>query len=108
MVIYFCSELCTPNHEPRFLLADLSGSPRLVVSVAEDPGTLQEVSRLCDELPPGVGSLVGARTEPASPGRAKGRILVLRFQVFEPQEILRVLEGAGIQVLSLTGVGGSL
>ncbi len=90
------------------LLDDLSGSPRLEVSVAEIPGRLQEVSRLCAELPSEVGSFVGAWTEPASPGAATSRILMLRFQASAPQEILRVLEGAGIEVLSLTEVGGRL
>ncbi len=83
------------------LLDDLSGSPHLEVAVADTPGRLQEVSRLFADFPVDVGSFVGAWTESASPRRADDRTLVLRFQAFEPEEILRALGGAGIKVLSV-------
>ena len=83
------------------LLDDLSGSPHLEVAVADTPGRLQEVSRLFADFPVDVGSFVGAWTESASSRRAADRTLVLRFQAFEPEEILRALEGAGIKVLSV-------
>lgn len=83
------------------LLDDLSGAPRLEVAVADSPGRLQEVSRLFADFPVDTGSFVGAWTEPASPRRATSRNLILRFQASEPHEILRVLEGAGIKVLSV-------
>ncbi len=83
------------------LLDDLSGSPHLEVAVADTPGRLQVVSRLFADFPVDVGSFVGAWTESASPRRAADRTLVLRFQAFEPEEILRALEGAGIKVLSV-------
>lgn len=83
------------------LLDNLSGSPRLEVVVADSPGRLQEISRLFADLRVEVGSFVGAWTEPARPGGATDRILILRFQAFEPQEILRVLGGAGVPVLSV-------
>jgi acetoin utilization protein AcuB len=82
------------------LLDDLSGSPRLEVAVADSPGRLQEVSRLFADLPLEVGTFVGAWTEPTSLRGAPDRALMLRFQAFEPDEVLRVLEGAGIEVLS--------
>lgn len=82
------------------LLDDLSGSPRLEVAVADSPGRLQEVSRLFADLPLEVGTFVGAWTEPTSLRGATDRVLMLRFQAFEPDEVLRVLEGAGIEVLS--------
>jgi len=77
-------------------LDDLSGSPRLEVAVRDVPGRLGEISRLFTEVPPEVGSFMGAWTDPA---HAADGILVLRFQAFEPQEILRILERAGIEVL---------
>ena len=77
-------------------LDDLSGSPRLEVAVRDVPGRLEEISRLFTEVPPEVGSFMGAWTDPA---HAADGILVLRFQAFEPQEILRILERAGIEVL---------
>jgi len=77
-------------------LDDLSGSPRLKVAVRDVPGRLEEISRLFTEVPPEVGSFMGAWTDPA---HAADGILVLRFQAFEPQEILRILERAGIEVL---------
>lgn len=83
------------------ILDDLSGSPRLEVAVTDTPGTLQEVSRLFADFPLDVGSFVGAWSQPASRRRATGRALVLRFQTLGPHEILRVLEGAGIKVLSV-------
>ncbi len=83
------------------LLDDLSGSPHLEVAVADTPGRLQEVSHLFADFPVDVCSFVGAWTESASPRRAADRTLVLRFQAFEPEEILRALEGAGIKVLSV-------
>ena len=83
------------------LLDDLSGLPRLEVAVADSPGRLQEVSRLFADFPVDIGSFVGAWTESASPRRATSRNLILRFQASEPHDILRVLEGAGIQVLSV-------
>ncbi len=83
------------------LLDDLSGAPRLEVAVADTSGRLQEVSRLFADFPEDVGSFVGAWPESASPRRAADRTLVLRFQAFEPEEILRVLESAGIKVLSV-------
>ncbi len=82
------------------LLDDLSGSPRLDVAVDDSPGRLQEVSRLFADLPLEVGTFVGAWTEPTSLRGATDRVLMLRFQAFEPDEVLRVLEGAGIEVLS--------
>ncbi len=82
------------------LLDDLSGSPRLEVEVADSPGRLQEVSRLFADLPLEVGTFVGAWTEPTSLRGATDRVLMLRFQAFEPDEVLRVLERAGIEVLS--------
>jgi acetoin utilization protein AcuB len=83
------------------LLDDLSGWPRFEVAVADTPGRLQQISRLFADLPSDVGIFVGAWTAPASPEEASGRILMLRFQAFKPQQILRVLDGADIQVLSL-------
>ena len=83
------------------LLDDLSGSPRLEVAVADSPGRLQQVSRLFADLPLEAGSFVGAWTEPTSLRGATDRVVMLRFQAFEPDEILRVLEGAGIEVLSV-------
>lgn len=83
------------------LLDDLSGSPRLEVAVADVPGRLQKVSRLFAGFPPDTGSLVGAWTEPASLSGVTSRIIVLRFQAFEADEILRVLEEAGVKVLSV-------
>ena len=77
-------------------LDDLSGTPRLEVAVRDVPGRLGEISRLFTEVPPEVGSFMGAWTDPA---HAADGILVLRFQAFEPQEILRILERAGIEVL---------
>jgi acetoin utilization protein AcuB len=77
-------------------LDDLSGSPRLEVAVRDVPGRLGEISRLFTEVPSEVGSFMGAWTDPA---HAADGILVLRFQAFEPQEILRILERAGIEVL---------
>jgi len=77
-------------------LDDLSGTPRLEVAVRDIPGRLGEISRLFTEVPPEVGSFMGAWTDPA---HAADGILVLRFQAFEPQEILRILERAGIEVL---------
>jgi len=77
-------------------LDDLSGSPRLEVAVRDVPGRLGEISRLFTQVPPEVGSFMGAWTDPA---HAADGILVLRFQAFEPQEILRILERAGIEVL---------
>jgi acetoin utilization protein AcuB len=82
------------------LLDDLSGSPRLEVAVDDSPGRLQEVSRLFADLPLEVGTFVGAWTEPTSLRGATDRVLMLRFQAFEPDEVLRVLERAGIEVLS--------
>ena len=82
------------------LLDDLSGSPRLDVAVDDSPGRLQEVSRIFADLPLEVGTFVGAWTEPTSLRGATDRVLMLRFQAFEPDEVLRVLEGAGIEVLS--------
>lgn len=82
------------------LLDDLSGSPRLEVAVDDSPGRLQEVSRLFADLPLEVGTFVGAWTEPTSLRGAIDRVLMLRFQAFEPDEVLRILEGAGIEVLS--------
>lgn len=82
------------------LLDSLSGSPHLEVAVEDKPGRLQEVSRLFADLPADVGSFVGAWTGPAVPGEPAERVLVLRFQAFEPQEILQVLEGSGIPVIS--------
>jgi acetoin utilization protein AcuB len=82
------------------LLDDLSGSPRLDVAVDDSPGRLQEVSRIFADLPLEVGTFVGAWTEPNSLRGATDRVLMLRFQAFEPDEVLRVLEGAGIEVLS--------
>lgn len=83
------------------LLEDLSGSPRLEVAVDDSPGRLQEVSRLFADLPLEAGSFVGAWTEPTSLRGATDRVLKLRFQAFEPDEVLRILEGAGIEVLSV-------
>ena len=83
------------------LLDDLSGSPRLEVAVADIPGRLQEVSHLFAGLPPGTGSFVGAWTEPSSLPGVTDRIIVLRFQAFEADQILRMLEEAGITVLSV-------
>ncbi|MFQ5847500.1 MAG: CBS domain-containing protein [Candidatus Methylomirabilales bacterium] len=88
------------------LLDDLSGSPRLEVGVPDTPGRLQEVSRLFADVPSSVGNFVGAWTGPVSPEGPTTRILVLRFQAFEPQEVLRMLEGAGIRVLYQTEEGG--
>ncbi|MFQ5802553.1 MAG: CBS domain-containing protein [Candidatus Methylomirabilales bacterium] len=82
------------------LLDDLSGSPHLEVAVADTPGRLQEVSRLFAGLPLKAGSFVGAWTEPTRLRGATDRVLMLRFQALEPHEILRILEGAGITVLS--------
>ncbi len=82
------------------LLDDLSGSPRFEVAVADVPGRLQEISRLFADSPPEVGTFIGASTEDARLGDATDRILVLRFQAFQPQEILRVLEGAGVPIVS--------
>ncbi len=82
------------------LLDDLSGLPRLEVAVADSPGRLQEVSRLFADLPLEVGTFVGAWTEPTSLRGATDRVLTLRFQAFEPDEVLRILERAGIEVLS--------
>lgn len=83
------------------LLADLSGLPHFEVAVTAPPGTLREVSRRFADFPADVGIFVGAWSEPASPGEDTDRILVLRFQAVEPREILRVLEEAGIRVLSV-------
>ena len=83
------------------LLDDLSGSPRLEVAVADDPGRLQEISRLFADLRLDAGTFVGAWTEPTSVRGAADRILILRFQAFEPDAILRILEEAGIKVLSV-------
>jgi acetoin utilization protein AcuB len=83
------------------LLDDLSGSPRLEVAVDDSPGRLQEVSRLFADLPLEVGTFVGAWTEPTSLRGATDRVLMLRFQAFEPDEVLRILERAGIEVLSV-------
>lgn len=83
------------------LLDDLSGSPRLEIAVTDDPGRLQEVSRLFADLPLDAGTFVGAWTEPTSLRGASDRILILRFQAFEPDRILRILEEAGIKVLSV-------
>ncbi|MFQ5553451.1 MAG: hypothetical protein ACE5EW_07005 [Thermoplasmata archaeon] len=47
-----------------------------------------------------------AWTEPANTGQVIDRTLVLRFQAFDPQEILRLLEGAGIRVLSVRHTNG--
>lgn len=88
------------------LLGELSGAPHFEVVVADTPGRLQEISRLFADFPSDVGSFVGAWTEPASPGEATDRIVVLRFQAFKPEEILRVLEGAGIRVLSMRHPAG--
>lgn len=96
------------------LLDDLSGFPHLEVAVTETPRTLREVSRRFADFPADVGTFVGAWSEPASPGEDTDRILVLRFQAVEPREILRVLEEAGIRVLSVrhpasdTAHGGSV
>lgn len=95
-------------------LDEMSGAPRLEVAVADVPGRLQEVSRLLADLPPHFGIFVVAWTEPAGLTGSADRLLILRFhQAFEPQEILRVLEAAGIPVLSVkhlaadcTGPGG--
>ena len=83
------------------LLDDLSTSPHLEVTVSGIPGRLQEVSRLFADFPSRAGSFLMAWTEPTKPAEATDRTLVLRFQAFDPQEILRVLEGAGIRVLSV-------
>ena len=85
------------------LLGDLSGFPRLEVTVADAPGTLRDVSCLFADVPQEVGSFVVGWTEPASPGKATDRILVLRFQAGDPEEILRILKGAWIRVLSVKG-----
>jgi acetoin utilization protein AcuB len=86
------------------VLDKISGSPHLEVTIADAPGRLCEVSRLCADLPPHVGVFVLARIEPAGPERSGDRALVLGFhQAFEPGEILRVLEGAGVRVLSVKG-----
>jgi CBS domain-containing protein len=85
------------------LLGDLSGLPRLEVTVADAPGTLRDVSRLFADVPQEVGSFVVGWTEPASPGKATDRVLVLRFQAGDPEEILRILKGAWIRVLSVKG-----
>ncbi|MGH7422073.1 MAG: CBS and ACT domain-containing protein, partial [Candidatus Methylomirabilales bacterium] len=85
------------------LLGDLSGLPRLEVTVADAPGTLRDVSRLFADVPQEVGSFVVGWTEPASPGKATDRVLVLRFQTGNPEEILRILKGAGVRVLSVKG-----
>lgn len=83
------------------ILDEMSDSPRLDVAVADAPGRLQEVSRLFADLPPHIGIFVAAWTEPPGPGGLADRILVLRFhRVYEPKEILRMLEGEGIQVLA--------
>lgn len=83
------------------VLDKIAGSPQLEVTVADAPGRVCEVSRLCADLPPHVGVFVLARTEPMGPDESGGRALVLGFhQALEPLEILRVLEGAGIRVLS--------
>jgi len=83
------------------VLDKIAGSPQFEVTVADAPGRVCEVSRLCADLPPHVGVFVLARTEPMGPGGSGGRALVLGFhQALEPREILRVLEGAGIRVLS--------
>ena len=85
------------------LLGDLSGFPRLEVSVADAPGTLRDVSRLFADVPQEVGSFVVGWTEPASPGKPTDRVLVLRFQAGDPEEILRILKGAWVRVLSVKG-----
>lgn len=85
------------------LLGDLSGLPRLEVTVADAPGTLRDVSRLFADVPQEVGSFVVGWTEPASPGKPTDRVLVLRFQAGDPEEILRILKGAWIRVLSVKG-----
>lgn len=83
-------------------LEEVSGSPQLEVTVADAPGRLGQVSRFFADLPPHVGTFVVARTEPAEPGGPADRALVLQFhQAFNPEEILRVLGGAGILVLSV-------
>jgi acetoin utilization protein AcuB len=88
------------------LLADLSGLPRLEVAVRDRPGRLGEISRLFADFPAAMGIFLGAWTETVSGGKASDRVLVLRFQAFRPQEILRVLEGAGIPVLRVTEAEG--
>ncbi len=85
------------------LLDDLSGLPRLEVTVPDAPGTLRDVSRLFADVPQEVGSFVVGWTEPASPAKATDRILVLRFHAGNPEEILRMLKGVGVRVLSVKG-----
>jgi acetoin utilization protein AcuB len=85
------------------LLGDLSGAPRLEVTVPDAPGTLRDVSRHFAEVPEEVGSFVMGWTEPASAGRATDQVLVLRFQAGDPEEILRILKGIGVRVLSVKG-----
>lgn len=80
------------------LLDDLSGSAHVELAVTDAPGTLQEVSRRFADFPSDVGTFVGAWS---GSGEGTDRTLVLRFQTIEPQEILRVLKEAGIQVLSV-------
>jgi acetoin utilization protein AcuB len=83
------------------VLDKIAGSPQLEVTVADAPGRVCEVSRLCADLPPHVGVFVLARTEPMGPDGSGDRALVLGFhQALEPREIIRVLEAAGIRVLS--------
>lgn len=88
------------------LLDELSGSPHVEVRVTDVPGRLQEVSRLSAGLPFKVGSFLMAWTELSKPEEGTDRTLVLRFQAFDPQEILRRLEGAGIRVLSVRHTNG--
>lgn len=80
------------------LLDDLSGSTHVELAVIDAPGTLQEVSRRFADFPSDVGTFVGAWS---GSGEGTDRTLVLRFQTIEPQEILRVLEEAGIRILSV-------
>lgn len=80
------------------LLDDLSGSAHVELAVIDAPGTLQEVSRRFADFPSDVGTFVGAWS---GSGEGTDRTLVLRFQTIEPQEILRVLEEAGIRILSV-------
>jgi len=83
------------------LLDDLSGLAHVELAVTDAPGALQEVSRRFADFPSDVGTFVGAWSKLAGPGEGSDRVLVLRFQTIKPQEILRVLEEAGIRVLSV-------
>lgn len=87
------------------LLDDLSGWPRFEVAVEDIAGRLQEISRLFADSPAEIGTFVGAWTEGARLEKAPHRVLVLRFQAFQPQEILRILEGAGIPIVSVRHPG---